>query len=190
MIDAVAVVLAAGGSRRLGRPKQLLDYRGEPLIRHAVRVAIAAGCTRALVIQGAVEVSSLLEGLNVEVVSNEEWQEGISSSIRAAVAAAAGRRILFTTVDQPLVTPEHLRMLLALEAPIVATGYRAVAGIPVAFAAGLHGELLTLRGDRGARSVIDAHREELAVVPFEDAAFDVDRDADYFQLLELEAGEE
>jgi molybdenum cofactor cytidylyltransferase len=190
VIAAVAVVLAAGGSRRLGRPKQLLDYRGEPMVRHAVRVAIDAGCARTVVVQGAVALDAVVKDLDVEIVSNAEWQEGIASSIRAAVIAAAGQCLLLTTVDQPLVTSDHLRILLDHDAPIIATGYRDVAGIPVVFGAEFRDELLALRGDRGARGVIEAHRGQLAVVRFEDAAFDIDRDADYVRLRELESCEE
>jgi molybdenum cofactor cytidylyltransferase len=179
----VAVVLAAGGSIRLGRPKQLLEYRGEPLVRHAARVALGAGCDRTIVVWGAVPLDAALSDLPVELLENEEWREGIASSIRAAVHAAPDDRLLFTVSDQPLVTAAHLRQILAADAPIAATGYSGSAGVPAAFAGDLQPELLALRGDRGARSIIDAHVAQTVVVPFDAGTLDIDSEEDYRMLI-------
>lgn len=175
----VAIVLAAGGSSRLGRPKQLLDYHGEPLIVHAVRVALAAQCDRTIVVWSSAAPPPPLR--HVELVENPEWGEGIASSIRAAVRAAdPDARLLFALVDQPLVTSAHLRALADTNAPIVATGYRGVAGVPAVFGPEFREELLALRGDRGARAVIERHGA--VVIPFEPAAIDVDSEDDYRKL--------
>ena len=178
MTSTVAVVLAAGGSSRLGRPKQMLLYRGEPLIVHAVRVAVAAGCDRTLVVwSGAAPLPPLRD---VELIENEDWKEGIASSIRKAVEAAREARLLITLADQPLIAAEHLRKLVTSAAPIAATGYRGIAGVPAAFDPSLHGDLLALRGDRGARAVIEAHGAD--VIPFEAAGIDIDTQDDYDKL--------
>jgi molybdenum cofactor cytidylyltransferase len=177
----VAAVLAAGGSSRLGRPKQLLDYKGEPLIRHAARVAVGVGCDETLVVWGSVRPN--LTDLPVTLVENPAWSEGIGTSIRAAVSAAGKEaRVLFTLCDQPLVTEEHLRRLVAADAPIVATAYAGAAGVPAVFAPRFRDELLALRGDRGARSIIDRHRAETMTIPFEDAAVDIDTEEDVKNL--------
>ena len=176
---SVAVVLAAGGSSRLGRPKQLLDFRGEPLIVHASKVALGAGCDRTIVVWGSVPPPAALKALDVELLANRGWSEGLASSIRIAVEEAGEARLLLTLVDQPLVTSGHLRNLLGVDAPIVATGYRGTAGVPCVFAPELRNELLALRGDTGARGVIEAHRTDVVTVPFEDAAVDVDSEEDY-----------
>src|SRR6266446_1205878 len=105
-----AIVLAAGLSSRFGSLKQLADYRGEPLVRHAARVALAAGCARTIVVIGNERVREALAGLDVDVVFNDE--EGLSSSIRRGVRAAEGDDVLLTLGDQPLVTPEHLKALI------------------------------------------------------------------------------
>ena len=179
MTPTVAVILAAGGSSRLGRPKQLLDYHGEPLIVHAVRVALGVECDRTLVIWSDAAPPPPLQG--VELIENRDWREGISSSIRAAVRAAGEHaRLLLTLVDQPLVTAGHLRTLVETNAPIVATGYRGIAGVPAVFGPEFRDELLALRGDRGARAVIEKHGA--VVVPFEAAAIDVDSEEDYRKL--------
>jgi CTP:molybdopterin cytidylyltransferase MocA len=84
--------------------------------------------------------------------------------------------------DQPLITVEHLRNLLAIDAPIVATRYSNIAGVPAVFAPEFAADLLALRGDRGARAVIEAHRDVTRVVPFEDAAVDIDTADDLRRL--------
>lgn len=181
-MKSVAVVLAAGGSSRLGRPKQLLDFDGEPMIVHAARVALDAGCDRTIVVWGAAPLPAALDALDVEPLENRDWAEGLASSIRIAVESAGEARILLTLADQPMVTAEHLRALLAIPAPIVATAYGGTAGVPCAFAPEFRSELLALRGDRGARGLIEAHAGDVVAVPFENAAVDVDSDEDYRRL--------
>lgn len=173
----VAVVLAAGSSSRLGRAKQEIVFRGATLLDRAIRTARLAAPDVIVV------VNAPASRADARFVVNEDAAEGIGSSIRAGVAAAGdATRILVTLCDQPFVTPEHLRSLLAIDAPIVATGYRGIAGVPACFQSSLFGELLALRGDRGARVVIEAHRDETIVVPFEDAAIDIDTDQDAERL--------
>ena len=176
-VRTVAVVLAAGASRRLGRSKQLLPFAGEPLVRRAARVALEAGCDETIVVFNAPEVAAVLDGLPVKLVHNADAAEGIASSIRAAVEAAGSARILFTLCDQPLVTAAHLRALIAAPSPIAASGYAGIAGVPAVFAPEFREELLALRGDCGARSVIEAQREQVAVIPCEAAHLDIDTPA-------------
>lgn len=159
-----AIVLAAGNSSRLGRPKQQLVYESETLLARAMRIA------------GEVADDVIV----VDRVLNPEADEGIASSIRAGVARVAeDARILITLCDQPLVTADHLRALIAIDAPIVATGYRGTAGVPALFAPHFRSALLALQGDRGARVVINTHFDETVVVTFEAAAVDVDTEQDW-----------
>jgi len=163
----IAIVLAAGSSTRLGRPKQDVVFEGETLLARAVRIAS--------------EVAD--EVIIVTRDNNPEADEGIASSIRAGVLQAReDARILITLCDQPLVTAAHLRALIAVDAPIVASGYRGIAGVPAVFAPRFRDELLALRGDRGARAVIEAHRGEAYVVACEEAAVDVDTEEDLLAL--------
>jgi molybdenum cofactor cytidylyltransferase len=181
-VRIVAAVLAAGASVRLGRPKQLLEYRGEPLIRHAVRVAMGAGCSNTLVIVPPNTFVDALQGLDVLVVENSDWQKGVSSSIRAAVKAAPDARILFTLCDQPLVTSEHLQDMIKVNAPIVATEYRGITGVPAAFGPQFAAQLSALNGDQGARSIIVAHLDDVVPIRLEEAAVDIDTFDDYLKL--------
>lgn len=162
----VAVVLAAGSSSRLGRPKQSVVYQGETLLGRAVRLAH--------------EVAD--EVIVVTPENNPDADEGIASSIRVGVRAAGEARILILLCDQPLITAEHLRALIASDAPIAATLYSGIAGVPAVFAPEFMMELLSLEGDRGARVVIERHRNKMHGVPFEPAAVDIDKEEDLLTL--------
>lgn len=155
----IAILLAAGSSRRLGRPKQDVIYEGETLLARATRIAR--------------EVAD--EVIVIDRAANPNADEGMASSIRVGVERAGNdARLLFLLCDQPRITADHLRALIALDAPIVATGYAGIAGVPAIFAPRFIPDLLALHGDRGARAIIERHREEVGLVMFEDAAFDVD----------------
>jgi CTP:molybdopterin cytidylyltransferase MocA len=163
----IAIVLAAGSSSRLGRPKQDVVFDGETLLARAIRIAR--------------EVTD--EVIVVTREDNPEAAEGIASSIRVGVRQAReDARILITLCDQPLVTAGHLRALISVDAPIVASGYRGIAGVPAIFAPRFRDELLALRGDRGARAVIAAHRDETHVIPCDAAAVDIDTEEDLLTL--------
>jgi len=183
-----ALVLAAGGSQRLGRPKQLLTWRGETLVRRAARAALGSGCDGVAVVLGAEEdaVREALAGLPVRVARNPGWEEGLASSIRAGVALARAEgawAVLLTLADQPLVGAELLGRLVAAHRrghSRVACRYAGGLGVPALL--GGPGDLAALgqlRGDRGARALLrDATPPPLAI-PFEDAALDIDDDASW-----------
>lgn len=160
------IVLAAGFSRRLGYPKQLVQFEGETLLARASRIAREVG--RTIVVTRA-EFAPLVP----DAIVNDEAEEGIASSIRAGVRACDGD-VLLMLCDQPRITVEHLRALIDAHAPIAATAYAGTLGVPAFFTAKFREELLALRGDAGAKRVIEAHREVVAGVAFEDAAIDVD----------------
>ena len=210
-LDAVAlVVLAAGGSRRLGAPKQLVRWRGRTLLRRAVETALAcvhhrgadagraAHAARAapvalgpvVVVLGA-DARSMraeLDGLPVHVTVNRRWRDGIASSLRAglrAALAASGRggpaAVLFLTCDQPFVTPSLLRRLVQQfrrGAPIVACAYAGTLGVPALFGRTYLREILSLKGDTGAKRILARHRVAVAPVRFARGATDVDRPGD------------
>jgi CTP:molybdopterin cytidylyltransferase MocA len=179
------VLLAAGGSRRLGRPKQLLVWQGETLVRRAARAALEAGVDELIVVAGAQRdaVAAALAGLDLRVVENDRWPEGIGSSIAAGVRAASGAAVLLFLADQPGVDAALLAELIAgMEAghERVACAYAGVIGVPALFSD--RSDLVALRGlseDRGAGHLLRRAGGAVLAIPAEQAAHDIDDEADW-----------
>ena len=164
----IAVLLAAGASRRLGRPKQLVHVAGERLLDRAVRLALEAGCAPVVVLGAEAEqVLAACDLSRCHVLRNPDWPNGMGGSIRAGVCAAkesGAQRILLMTCDQPAVTAEHLRRLLTAQdaAPDqpVASAYAGRKGVPACFPSAFFPSLAALNGDSGARELL---RDALAI---------------------------
>jgi molybdenum cofactor cytidylyltransferase len=172
------VILAAGASRRLGRPKQLVEIGGQPLVRRAAEAALATGSRSVHVVVGAEasRVRGALEGLPVGVILNEEWEEGIASSIRRAVDAIDRHASFIETMtlmlcDQPGVSTVVLVRLVdtwrATRAAVVASRYPEGPGVPALFQAELFSALKELRGDLGARQLIRQLDRDVVTVELE-----------------------
>jgi CTP:molybdopterin cytidylyltransferase MocA len=179
-------VLAAGASRRLGHPKQALSYKGRPLLRRALDAACGSSATFVSVVVGAEQalVAELLEDTDVDVVENGQWQEGMSSSVRAAVAWARRRDcdgLLLAVADQPHLSSAHLNALVAASqgaTRIAASAYADVLGVPALFPWELFHRLEGLSGDAGARSLLRHTAFRVIAVPWPAGARDVDTAAD------------
>ncbi len=170
-----AIVLAAGSSRRLGRPKQLLTLDGETLVARATRIA------REAVGKVLVVIPSWGDGPgwpdDAQTLVNDHAEEGVASSIRLGVSACDDD-VLLVLCDQPRITAAHLRALAEAGTPIAGTAYAGIVGVPAYFSRIYRNELLALRGDAGARRIIEAHREVVATIRFEDAGIDIDTETD------------
>lgn len=155
------VILAAGASRRLGEPKQLLDCDGEPLVRviaRRVRAATDATC----VVVGAVDLSAALAGLEVDLVPCATWSEGMAASLRAGVEwARPHEAAIVAACDQPDLDADHVRALIEVyrrTGGVVASRYANTAGVPALFPATMFEQLTAIEGDRGARALLgNAH---------------------------------
>ena len=188
------VLLAAGRSSRLGRPKQLLQYDGESLVSHAARVALEAGIGPVLVVTGAnsQQVEMALKDSGVELVFNPQWEEGMGASIRVGVSTALDRYpktdgLLLMVCDQPFIHARHLRQLwetqVETQKEIVTSEYAGIRGTPALYHAKLFEELKALSGDKGARPILERHQKGIAAVPFASGLTDIDTEADYENLL-------
>lgn len=153
-----AVILAAGASKRLGEPKQLLMLGGETLLEHAVRVANAAGCSPVVVVLGAF-VEAIQAGCRLDdaiIVVNEDWAEGIGSSVRAGVRALRDLdACVVMTCDMPAVTSEHLRTLMS-SGEVTASSYLGKKGVPAYFPVEVFPTLMKLQGDSGAKDLLQS----------------------------------
>jgi len=189
-----AIILSAGASHRLGQPKQLVTYNGETLIQRSIRIATEAGASPVLIVLGANasqirEVISLTPGIHI--VENEGWSEGMASSIRTGVTdlhlcASHARAVLILACDQPSVTVDHLRQLIAASnngGNTVASTYADRRGIPAIFPSTLFTELKQLTGDKGARDILQAH--DLLTIPLQNGDLDIDTPADLARLKRL-----
>jgi molybdenum cofactor cytidylyltransferase len=188
MNNIALVLLAAGGSTRMGSPKQLLTYQGRPLIRHAVETAIASGCDPVMVVLGShvQEIRAVLDGLDVVVVENTEWEKGMGTSIRAGISGAeimGCDGAILALADQPLVTPEILKHLVEEHEetgrPIIASEYAGTVGVPAFFAREYFPHLTGLLPSEGCKAVILAHLEQSIRISCPEAETDLDTPGDY-----------
>lgn len=184
------LLLAAGGSIRFGSPKQLLSYKGKPLIRHLTETALQSKASATYVVLGAAteKIRPVLSGLSALIILNDRWQEGISSSIRVGIEALPSSvdAAILMLADQPLVSVEILNSILEVHLtsgkPIVACEYSETLGVPALFARSFFPALTQLTGDHGAKQIILQHLSDAAVVPFADGSVDIDT-ADDTRLL-------
>ena len=184
------LVLAAGGSRRLGEPKQLLRYGAGTLLGHVLDTARACRFDQLLCVIGgdADVVRSRVDFAGVQAVENREFGEGCSSSIAAALAAVdpACAVLVLMLGDQPGVSVDTVRRLLdgRGDAPVAACAYDDGRGHPLAFGRSLFGELAALHGDKGVWKLLDRHAAELVEVRIGGPVpRDVDTWADYEAVL-------
>ncbi|WP_109488173.1 nucleotidyltransferase family protein [Occallatibacter savannae] len=196
MKDVAAVIIAAGASRRLGQPKQLLTLNGETLLARCIRTARAACAGPVFVVLGAhrhqIETQVDLSAANIVV--NDSWEQGMASSITAGVQALMEHEpdatgVLLLVCDQPAVTPEHLgRMFRAFRqnpTNVIASTYAGKRGIPAIFPAQAFQDLLALRGDQGARRLLAEADRSVAEIPLEGGELDIDSPEDASRLIGL-----
>lgn len=179
------VILAAGGSERLGRPKMLEHWKGEPLVRFAVQAALEGGLSPVVVVLGdhAQDISRVIDDLPVRWLVNERWEVGQSSSMRLGLAAIRGKAeaVMFLLGDMPLVEPELVRSIVRTHAsslaPIVVPHAEGQRGNPVLFDRSTFDALEQIEGDRGGRAIFD--RFETQIVEADSRAlFDLDTQQD------------
>lgn len=180
------VLLAAGGSRRFGAPKQLARIGGEPMLRRAVRSAVAiapAGCVVVLGAQAG-RLRQELSGLPAHVVVNRAWRRGLASSLAAGISALprTARAALIVLADQASLGPGDLALVAAAwqarPRSIVASLAGGILGPPALFPRRLFPELRRLHGDQGARDLLRDPARSVVGIELPRAALDVDTPAD------------
>jgi molybdenum cofactor cytidylyltransferase len=189
-----AIILAAGPSRRLGKPKQLVGFAGEALLSRALRLAREAGASPVLAVLGAnfAPICATIPFNEAIPVFNDKWEQGMSTSIHAGlheadVRAPESTGALIMTCDQPRISAEHLRALLQAfaeqsNASIIASFYAGINGIPAVFPRGTFTRLHALHGDRGARTLLSKPSDPLIALPFEGGEVDIDLPSDLAHL--------
>lgn len=193
-----SILLAAGASRRMkNRPKQLLEFRGETLLRHAAQTALASPCRPICVVLGANagKLQAEIVDLPVEIVVNKNWANGIASSLKAGLEklleiAPDISAVCVMLADQPLITAPTINRLVEMfergENPIAACGYAETIGVPAILARSLFDEVMNLEGDAGAKKIICKYIESAGQLSVPEAALDIDSPQDYERLKALE----
>jgi molybdenum cofactor cytidylyltransferase len=193
MRRVAAVILAAGGSSRLGQAKQLLKFRGETLVRRAVRAAAEAGCEPTVVIVGesAPAIRPELRESAALMLENREWRRGLGTSIRRGTEFVLQcvpdvDALLLLVCDQPLLEAGTIVALVAEQEKsgklIIASSYAGTFGVPALFDRSRFAALLALPDDSGAKSLIEARPQEVGSVSFEAGAIDIDTPEDFERL--------
>lgn len=184
------VLLAAGSSSRLGQPKQLLPYKNKTLLLYSLEEALASNAQPVVVVLGAKAdvLQNEISKHQVHIVINEQWQEGMASSIRRGINELnefnpAIEGVILTVCDQPFMTTSLLNTLITAHQKtgkgIVACTYDNTFGPPVFFHHSLFAELLGLKGDLGARKIVQANIDNVEGIDFPEGVFDIDTVKDY-----------
>jgi molybdenum cofactor cytidylyltransferase len=185
-----AVILAAGESSRFGAPKQLAQFRGQTFVRRIADVAEQAGCWPVVVVAGS-DAAKIRAEISSTIVENENWRNGIGSSIRTGVEhlmkiEPETAAIVLLVCDQPFVDAAVIRHLIALREKsgkdIVASSYSGTLGVPALFSRSLFSELMSLSGESGAKKIIFGNRDRVAELPLPEGNIDIDTRADYENL--------
>ncbi|MDJ0635637.1 MAG: nucleotidyltransferase family protein [Xenococcaceae cyanobacterium MO_188.B29] len=189
-----AIILAAGASRRMGQPKQLLPYRGQTLLSYVTKCTLASSCSPVIVILGAnvEKIEPEIVIFPVKIIKNTQGNEGISSSIRCGIAYIQEQLsnldgVVFLTGDQPFISAAIIDQLIdahnLTNKPIIASQYQKTLGIPALFSRSLFSELMELKGDRGAKKIINKYPDLVQKIDFPQGEIDLDTFEDYLQII-------
>jgi molybdenum cofactor cytidylyltransferase len=187
------VILAAGSSTRLGQPKQLLIFKGSSLIKRVAKIALGVS-EKVVVVTGSQseKVQAELLGLPLIVVQNDFFQEGIASSIRVGVGALMENfkglsGVIFLVCDQPYLSQNVLTELIKFAdetgKKIISSSYGGTTGIPVLFNKSFFDRLLLLKGDTGAKKLIQENLADLAAIDFPGGSIDIDTMQDFESVI-------
>ncbi len=187
------IILAAGNSSRLRRPKQLLSYQGKTLLQHIIDEALAAQLHPVVVVTGAnSELISQSIYPPVRIAFNQNWQEGMASGIAAGTRALLATEniieaVILAVCDQPFVSSELFLQLINVQKQtgkgIVASHYANTMGTPVLFTQYYFSQLINLWGKGGAKQLLETNQEDVASVSFPKGNIDIDTEDDYEDLL-------
>ena len=187
------IILAAGNSSRLGKPKQLVLYGDQTLIQHAVNAALDTPAQQVILVLGAnsTTIKPTIKQTNLTIIENKDWQQGMASSIRAGVSALVKSApsiegVIIMVCDQPFVSSSILSQLIekhkATGKSMIASEYEGTQGTPAFFHKSQFSKLLALFGDSGAKKLIKKYPDLVETIPFPEGKIDIDVPEDVEKL--------
>lgn len=192
-MDTGIIILAAGNSSRLGRPKQLLVFKGKTLIEWTIEAALATNFKPVVVVLGAFadQVKEKIP-LTVAHIINDNWSDGMASSIAAGLAEILKHspdleNLIITVSDQAYINATILSALqqkhINTKKGIIASSYAKTTGTPALFNKRYFSQLLSLTGNNGAKSMLKLHDNDVETVAFAQGNIDIDTETDYHNLI-------
>jgi molybdenum cofactor cytidylyltransferase len=187
------IVLAAGSSSRMGQSKQLLLIDNETLIERTIKTALACVENVVVVLGAHAKVhQAAIEKLFVQILFNENWNNGMGSSLKAGLCCLLSHQpdceaVILVVCDQPLLTTAHLNKLISLyrqtKAPIISSVYSNSMGVPTLFDKSLFSELSKIPDNQGAKKIIEEHASRVSVVDFPEGDIDLDTPEEYSNFV-------
>ena len=196
MTNTGIVILAAGNSSRLGKPKQLLFHQNKTLLRHTADEAIDAMLGPVAVVLGhnAETIASSIAERPLQIIFNPQWQEGLASSISTGLSNILSlhpsiQSVILAVCDQPFLTTSVFQQLLTEHLQtgkgIIASSYADTVGTPALFHRRYFQNLLQLKGADGAKKVMQAYKDFMTTIPFSKGSVDIDTAEDYERFKSL-----
>jgi molybdenum cofactor cytidylyltransferase len=184
------IILAAGSSSRLGKPKQLLEYNNETLLNRTIRIANIITDKIVVVLGSNAElIQATIENKAVQIVINSDWPLGMASSIKAGIISYLNTdAIIICLCDQPFLSENVFKDLIdkkeETQKPIIASKYSEILGVPILFDKTVFNDLMQLEGDKGAKAILNKNLENVASISFEKGNIDIDTIDEWNNFLE------
>ena len=187
------IILAAGSSSRMGKPKQLLEFDGMTLLTRVSKMACQSKLYPVIAVLGANAdlIQAHLDVPGLDIVLNENWEEGMASSLRKGLFSMNEMHphvdaVIILVGDQPYINNQHIEQLIDAQdksgLPISACSYAGIMGTPALFHKTIFPELMLLEGDIGAKKIIEKRKQDVATVHFDKGVIDIDTVEDYENL--------
>ncbi len=186
------IILAAGSSSRMGEPKQLMKFKSKTFLQHIVEESKEANLNPVICVTGfqSDQISKTISGMNVTIVYNGQWSEGMGTGISAGITEAMLSdvdSVILAVSDQPYVSSGLFAKMLTMKDKsgkgIVASSYAGTLGTPVLFDKEYFNQLKSLDGNQGAKNIVHMNMSDVCTVQFEKGSIDIDTKEDYEKLI-------
>lgn len=183
------IILAAGSSSRLGQPKQLLQCQGQTLLNRTISLSSEVSNNISVVLGANYPlIASSITNTNCKIIFNELWEQGMATSIQKGLQNNLDAdKVIITLCDQPYLSANILRRLIdsanLTELPIIASNYGNKIGVPILFKKLIFNDLMSLKGEKGARSILPKYTDSIAEIPFPKGEIDIDTIEDWQLFL-------